>query len=170
MPEGCVPGMSRVRWISITSGRSLDRLIAEDGILARDPASWRSRARGKVERSESSRSIPSSSEEIDDPDAAEDLRLRFVGREEGCAHSGTGFSRSNCLRNRFVYSLPLTISSLSFTRSFRSRLFPASDTTNRSSSLSSQAGPSPPSSDTDPARGIKAVEPIADGPESRKKS
>jgi hypothetical protein len=170
MLDGWTPGISLVRWMSITSERSLARLAVLAGVLVRDPASWSRRASGRVERSESSKSISSSSEDIEEPDTADDLRRRFVGRDEGCAHSGTGFKRSNCLRSRFVYSLPLTMSSLSLTRNFRDRAFPAREIANRSSSLSSQAGASPPSSSSDPIRGINAFESIVGGPESRKKS
>lgn len=151
----------------MTSGRSLGFLVELTCVLVREPAFWSSLARGRVERSASSTSI--SSEDIEESEPADDLRRRFAGLDEGNAHSGTGFRRSNCLRNRFVYSLPLTTSSVSFTRSFRNREFPASETVNRSSSLSSQAAASPwPSSE--PNLGINALGSTADGPESRKKS
>lgn len=140
MAEGWVSGMSRVRWMSRTSGRSFGRLPVVGAVRVREPASCKSRARGKVERSASSTSM--SFEDIDDSEPAEDLRRRFVGLED-CAHSGTGFSTSKCRRNLLMYSLPLTISSVSLIRSFRNREFPASDIANRSSSLSSQAGESP---------------------------
>jgi len=105
--------------MSITSGRSFGRFPLV-GVLESDPASWRRRARGNVDRSASSTSI--SSEDIEDAEPAEDLLRRFAGRAEDCAHSGTGFNSSNCLRSLFVYSLPLITSSLSLTRSFRSRV------------------------------------------------
>ena len=63
---------------------------------------------------------------------------RFV--EDGLAHSGTGYRRSNCWRSRLVYSLPFTRSSDSVFRNLRSRGLEASDTVIRSSSLSIHAG------------------------------
>lgn len=66
------------------------------------------------------------------------LGVRFF-TAEGFAHSGTGYRRSNWRRNRFAYSLPLTRSSDSEIRSFRSRGFEARETTIRSSSLSTHA-------------------------------
>jgi len=138
------------------------------GVLVRELASWSRRARGRVERSDSSTSI--SFEDIEESEPADDLRRRFEGLEEDCAHSGTGFSRSNCLLNLLVYSFPLTISSSSLTRSFRNRVFPANETANRSSSLSSQAGAFPPWPSSEPGRGTNALGSNADGPESRKKS
>lgn len=158
--------MSRDRWISSTSGRSLGRLFVLIGIRARDPASCKSRASGRTERSISSPSI--SSEDIEESDPAEDLRRRLAERPDGFAHSGTGCSLSNCLCKRVVYSLPLTRSSSSLTRSFRSRELPASDTVNRSSSLSSQTGASPAGPPNLFDEGMRAPESIADGPESRK--
>lgn len=152
--------------MSRTSGRSFGRFVELTGVLVREPASWSNRASGRVERSESSTSI--SFDDIEESEAADDLRRRFAGRAEGSAHSGTGFKRSNCLLNRFVYSLPLIISSPSLTRSFRNREFPASETANRSSSLSSHAAPPPSWPSSEP--GIKALGSTADGPESRKKS
>ena len=166
MDDGCTFGIDRVCWISRTSGRSFGRFVLV-GVLDRDPAFWRRRASGKVDRSDSSTSI--SLEDRDDTEPAEERLRRFAGREDGWAHSGTGFKRSNCLLNRFVYSLPLTISSSSFTRSFLNLESPASDIANRSSSLSSQAGAStPPLSEE--ARGTSRFESRADGAESRKKS
>jgi hypothetical protein len=136
-------------------------------VLVRELAFCNIRARGRVERSSSSTSM--SLEDIEESEPAEDLRRRFAGLED-CAHSGTVFKTSNCLRNRLVYSLPLTISSAPLTLSFRSREFPASEIANRSSSLSSQAGAFsfPPSAEL--SRCINALSGTADGPESRKKS
>ena len=160
-------GISRVRWMSRTSGRSLGRLPVVGADRVRELASWSNRARGRVERSSSS--ISMSSDDIEEFEPAEDLRRRFVGLED-CAHSGTGFKTSNCRRNRLVYSLPLTTSSASLTRSFRRREFPARDIASRSSSLSSQAGASPFSPSSELSRCINALSGITDGPESRKNS
>lgn len=132
---------------------------------ASELASWRIRASGRVDRSSSSTSM--SSEDIEELEPAEDLRRRFVGLEE-CAHSGTGFKTSNCRRNLLVYSLPLTTSSASLTRSFRRREFPASDIAKRSSSLSSQAGVSPFSPSSKLGRCIRALSGTVEGPASRK--
>lgn len=152
--------------MSMTSGRSLGRFVLV-GVCVREPASCRSRARGRVERSVSSTSI--SFDEMDESEATDDLRRRFAGREEGSAHSGAELKRSYCLRNRLEYSLPLTISSAALTLSFRSRVSPANDTTILSSSLSSQAIASPSSSPV--ARtDIKPSESPVEGPVSRKKS
>jgi hypothetical protein len=41
-------------------------------------------------------------EDMEEADPAEDLRRRLTGRDEDCAHSGTGCSISNCLRSRFA--------------------------------------------------------------------
>jgi hypothetical protein len=136
--EGWVKGISRLRWISRTSGRSFGRFPGAGGVRDKELAFWRNLARGRVERSDSSTSI--SLEDNEELDPAEDLRRLFVSLEDGRAHSGTGFRSSNCLRNRFVYSVPLTTSSAALILSFRSREFPASETANRSSSLSSHAG------------------------------
>lgn len=154
-------GIERVCWISRTSGRSLGRLFVLGVDLVREAAFCRIRARGKVERSASSTSI--SFEERDECDPADDRRLRFAGREDGRAHSGTGFNLSNCLLKRFVYSPPLTISSVSLTLSFRNRASPAKDIANRSSSLSSQASFSSPEA-------LEGIGSTVDGPASRKKS
>jgi hypothetical protein len=98
--DGCVRGISRVLWMSRTSGRSFARFPGMGCVLVREPASCRSRARGSVERLDSSTSI--SLEDIEESDPAEDLRRRLIGRVELCAHSGTGCRISNCLRNRLV--------------------------------------------------------------------
>jgi hypothetical protein len=95
-----VRGISRVRWMSRTSGRSFERFPVVDGARVRELASCRSRASGSVDKSESSTSIPS--DEIEESEPAEDLRRRFAGLAEGCAHSGTGCRSSNCLRSRLV--------------------------------------------------------------------
>jgi hypothetical protein len=113
--------------MSRTSGRSLRRLPVTGAARASELESCRSRARGRAERSSSSMSI--SFEDIEELESAEDLRRRFVGLDD-CAHSGTGFKTSNCRRNLLVYSLPLTISSVSSMRSFRNREFPARDIAN----------------------------------------
>jgi hypothetical protein len=127
------------------------------GARIREPAFWRSRARGRVERSEVSRSM-SDSEPMEESDVAEDLLRRLVGRSVGMAHSGVGFRVSNCRRRRLVYSLPLTTSSASFVRSFRNRGLFARETISLSSSLSSHAGASPlsDSSSSEDGRGISA--------------
>lgn len=39
MAEGCVRGISRVRWMSRTSGRSFDRFPVAGGVLVRELAS-----------------------------------------------------------------------------------------------------------------------------------
>lgn len=67
------------------------------------------------------------------------FRLFALRSLASTVHAGAGCSRSNCLRSRLVYSLPLTTSSASVNLSFRSRSLPARDTLSRSSSLSSQA-------------------------------
>lgn len=87
MAEGWMSGMSRVRWISRTSGRSLGRLPVAGAVRVREPASCRSRARGRVERSSSS--ISMLSEDVEELEPADDLRRRFDGLDD-CAHSGTG--------------------------------------------------------------------------------
>ena len=91
---------------------------------------------------------------------------------EGFAHSGTGYSRSNCRRSRFVYTLPFTRSSASVVRSLRNRAFEASEITLRSSSLSIQAGRSSRSDrlHSDPYLGDRSGISIVEGPESRKNS
>ena len=142
------------------------RFVVLTGVLVKDPAFWRSLARGRAERSES---MSMSLEDAEESEPADDLRRRFAGLNV-CAQSGTGFRSSNCRRNRTAYSLPLTTSSFSFTRSFRSRGFPASDTINRSSSLSSHAGASLPSLSSKFVIGTSSLESTADGPASRKKS
>jgi hypothetical protein len=156
MEEGWTSGISRARCMSSTSGRSFGRLFVLTGVLVSDPASCNNRAKGSVDRSESSMSI--SFEDSEEFEAAEDLRRRFGGRVASCAHSGTEFRRSNCRRSRLVYSFPLTTSSPSFIRSFRRRGFPARDIVNRSSSLSSHAGapPSFPSSSSEGPLDISA--------------
>jgi hypothetical protein len=160
-------GMSFVRCMSRTSGRSL-RLPPAD-VRVNEPAFCSSLARGRVERSSSSTSI--SFEDMEEAEEAEDLLRRFAGLSDD-AHSGTGLSRWNCRRNRLVYSLPVTISSVSVTLSFRNLGFPASETMSRSSSLSSHAAASPlcdcPSSDA--GRRTKASPLTADGASSKKNS
>ena len=153
--------------MSITSERSFGRLLDVGVVPVKEPASCSNRARGKVERSSSSTSI--SLEDIEKSEPAEDLRRRFV-RLVDCAHSGTGFNTSNCLRKRLEYSLPLTISSASVTRSFRNREFPAREIDNRSSSLSSQASAAPLSPSAKLNCCSKCLSGTLDGPESRKKS
>lgn len=94
-------------------------------------------------------------------------------RAEGLAHSGTGYSRSNCWRRRLLYSLPFTRSSFSLTRSFRRRGLEARETVRRSSSLSIHAGGwasfVSSSSSSDVGAGTTAWARL-DGPESMKKS
>lgn len=96
--DGCARGISRVLWISRTSGRSFARFPGTDCVRVRKPASCSSRASGRVERLDSSISI--SLDDTEESDPAEDLRRRLVGLV--CAHSGAGCSISNCLRNRLV--------------------------------------------------------------------
>ena len=75
-----------------------------------------------------------------------DVRLRFLRwwrpSLSRFAQSGVGFRLSKCCCRRRIYSFPLTKSSFSLTRSFRRRLSVANETTRRSSSLSTHAGPS----------------------------
>jgi hypothetical protein len=87
--EGCVMGISLVRCISSTSGRSFTRLLA--GVRVKELELCNNRASGRVERSPSSTSIPF--EDMDDDEEAEDLLRRFAGLSDGSAHSGTGLSR-----------------------------------------------------------------------------
>ena len=83
------------------------------------------------------------------PSLESDRRRRFFRCEWLCAsclaHAGVGCSRRYCWRSRLMYSLPLTKSSSSVSRSLRSRGFEARDTTRRSSSLSIHKGAFPPS-------------------------
>jgi hypothetical protein len=84
-----------------------------------------------------------------------------------CAHSGTGYIRSNCCRRRRVYIFPLTVSSSSVLRSFLRRLVEVREIIKVSSSLSYHAAPesatSSPSSVVSPAS-------TACSPESMKNS
>lgn len=93
---------------------------------------------------------------------------------EGFAQSGTGYNRSNCRRNRLVYSLPLIKSSDSATLSFRNRGFDANETVMRSSSLSTHAALSSSfnwaSLSAEVGAGKSAGTSTAEGPESRKNS
>ena len=93
---------------------------------------------------------------------------------EGLAHSGTGYSRWNCWRRRFVYSLPFTRSSASVLLSLRSRGLEASDMTRRSSSLSTHAGAFSPcefaSSSSDFGTCMRSLLRVMDGAASRKNS
>lgn len=166
MADGCVRGISLVLWISRTSGRSFVRFDVV-AVRVSELTSCSILARGSVERSGSSTSI--SLDETEEVELAESLLWRFAGLEWS-AHSGTGFRRSNCLRSRLEYSLPLTTSSASLIRSFRSRGLPARETASRSSSLSSQGSGSSPASSSFWATGVIAFPPIAEGPASRKKS
>ena len=136
----CVSGMSRVRWISITSGRSFLALL--DLSPLRALASRRNLSSGSADASEPSRSIsPDASEPLSLP--ADDRRRRLEGLSSGSrAQSGSGFRRRYCCRSLFMYSVPETTSSASLIRSFRSCVVLARDIANRSSSLSSHAGAS----------------------------
>jgi hypothetical protein len=87
--EGCVIGMSLVRCISSTSGRSFTRLLA--GVRVKESELRSNRASGRVDRSSSSRSMPS--DDIEEDEETEDLLRRFTGLSDGRAHSGTGLSR-----------------------------------------------------------------------------
>ena len=91
--DGCVIGMSRVRWMSRTSGRSLARFPFKDARV-KEPAFCNNLAKGRVDRSDSSTSM--SSCDAEDPDEADDLLLRLAGLSERSAHSGVGLSLSNC--------------------------------------------------------------------------
>lgn len=135
--------------MSIASGRSLPP-PEEEGLI-RSMLFWRSLVRGGTERSSESMDISSAE------GSSLELWLAFVSRRrllwlgftaaEAFAQLGTGHSFSNCRRNRFVYSLPLTKSSDSVFRSFRRRGFDANETMMRSSSLSTHAAaPLPPTS------------------------
>ena len=147
MLTGWMPPTSLVRWMSMTSGRSrLRPKGVMDVVRVRPSACWRSWARGWTERSSSSIAISSPDELAPELSPASDVHRRFLGLFVALAYaqSGTGFSSSNCLRRRFVYSLPLTRSSASLIRSLRSRGFEANETMIRSSSLSTHAGGLPP--------------------------
>ena len=129
----------------MTSGRSFLRVGEVVGFAdwRKLVVDWRSLASGWAERS--SESMDMSSEDTASSelfDLIED-RLRFLRdflAAKGLAHSGTGYSRSNCCRSRLVYSLPLTRSSDSVSLSLRSLGLEANDTTICSSSLSTHAG------------------------------
>lgn len=149
--DGCGPGIECVFWMLIFSARSFIFFPGAGASLDRELASCKNRASGRVD-------ISSSSADNEESELPEDLLRRFVGLEDCCAHSGTGCNTSNCLLNRLEYSFPLTISSDSFTRSFRSRVCPASETFNRSSSLSSHAGASPSSVSSASSKGTSAFE------------
>ena len=136
--------------MSITSGRSL-RLFArrsegDVSVRVREPAVRRSSARGCVDEVEKSSSTDMSESEASEESSwpSTELLRRLLRSDDfvlGClAHSGVGWRRSYCLLSRLIYSLPLIISSASVLRSFRSRVFDASETEMRSSSLSTQAG------------------------------
>lgn len=140
--EGCIPGMSFVRWMSMTSGRNF-RLFPRAGMDCRTrlSASCNSLDKGATEGMSPSTSISSSEAPSSDPVLCDNLRFFRAGCAIACrAHSGAGLSDSNCLRRRFEYSRPLTTSSASVFRSFRNRGTVASETSIRSSSLSSHAG------------------------------
>lgn len=130
--------------MSIISGRNfLQVLELVDEARSKEPASWRSFDRGGADKFSLStdNSLPEPSAlEVIDPSIAP---LRFLWYAfclgGGFAHSGTGYSRSNCCRSRLAYSMPLTKSSSSVSRSLRSRGLDASDTMVRSSSLSTHA-------------------------------
>lgn len=82
-------GISLVRWISSTSGRSFTFLFA--GIRVKEFEFCSNLASGRVEKSPSSTSIPF--DDMEDDEEAEDLLRRFAGLPDGSAHSGTGLSR-----------------------------------------------------------------------------
>lgn len=156
--------------MSMTSGRNLVRFPL-GAVLEREDASCSSLASGRVDKSSSSTSFPA--EDIEEPDEAEDRRRRFVGRpDDANTHSGVGLRRWNCCRNRFVYSRPGIMSSVSLTLNFRNLESLARETISRSSSLSSHAGASPacepPSSES--VRCIKAFDLTGSVPSSRKNS
>jgi hypothetical protein len=137
--------------MSTTSGRSLrffvGRSVGDVSIRVREPAVRSSSASGWVEEVENSSSTDMSESEASlpkSPGPSTEL-LRRLLRSEGfpfacLTHSGVGWRRSYCLLNRLIYSLPLIMSSVSVSRSFRSLVFDARETEMRSSSLSTQAG------------------------------
>jgi hypothetical protein len=136
--------------MSITSGRSLRRLVGRSGeeasVRVREPAVRNSSARGWVEDIAKSSSMDMSVSEASEESAwpLEELLRRLLRSDEFpfvcLAHSGVGWRRSYCLLRRLIYSLPLMTSSASVLRSFRSRVCEVSETEIRSSSLSTQAG------------------------------
>lgn len=139
---------------------------------------WRSLASGWTERSSESMDMPSEDTASSELYEAFGDRLRFLWddflAEEGLAHSGTGYSCSNCRRRRLMYSLPLTRSSDSVSRSLRSLGLEANDTTVRSSSLSTHTATWPRGdascSSSDVCATTRFVLGNGDGAESRKKS
>lgn len=138
---GCTPGMSFWRCMSMTSGRIL-RFLPAPGPACRtnDSASCSSFDRGAADGTSSESISASESSSPDEP--CPDIRLFFLAGfcSAVCDHSGTGLNSSNCFLNLFAYSLPLTTSSASVRRSFLNRDTDASETSVRSSSLSSHAG------------------------------
>ncbi|CRJ84794.1 hypothetical protein BN1708_009148 [Verticillium longisporum] len=117
-------------------------LFLPSSLPARRPTSRSSFSSGAAESSLSLSSASSSSELLEESDAAaDDLLLLLAGLPSASlAHFGRGFSARYWRRSLCAYSAPVTTSSLSAIRSLRSCDTPASDTVNRSSSLSSQAG------------------------------
>ena len=82
-------------------------------------------------------------------------------------HSGVGCKRSYCRRNLLMYSLPVTTSSSSVSRSLRRRVLEARETTSLSSSLSCQTGLR--GSLSEPSRSLAIAGGSSPVPASRKK-
>lgn len=148
MEEGPWPVTLLVFWISITSGRNFRRFAGcseeERSVCNKEPAVRRSSARGRVEEGENSSSMDMSEPESSAPDEASWLPMDCLLLPDVLlfcvlAHAGVGCSRSYCLRSLLMYSLPLTTSSASVSRSFRKRVLEARETVMRSSSLSIHA-------------------------------
>lgn len=135
---------SLVRWISMTSARSLRRVTEDvEGVSMSCVAFCKSLASGWLDRSSESIDISSTESFFSELWLAFEVRLRLLEARfaavEGFAHSGTGCNRSNCRRNRLVYSFPSIKSSDSVNRNLRSRGLDAKETVIRSSSLSTHA-------------------------------
>jgi hypothetical protein len=82
------------------------------------------------------------------PSREQGIRSQIYKPLESSFHSGGG--KTHCLLSRLVYSLPEITSSAAVTRNFLSLGFEDNDTMTRSSSLSTQAGSSPPSVESYP--------------------
>lgn len=128
----------------MTSGRSLRRVVEDaEGVSMSWVAFCKSLASGWWDRSSESIDISSAELLFSELWLAFKVRLRLFEARfaavEGFAHSGTGYNRSNCRRNRLVYSFPSIKSSDSVDRNLCSRGLDAKETVIRSSSLSTQA-------------------------------
>jgi hypothetical protein len=155
------------RWMSMVPACTFLRLATLLEVRAKISASLSSLASGCVDRSSSSTSM--SLADSSPLSSSSMSRLRFLlALPVACAaQPGVGYSLWYCFRNRRAYSLPLTMSSSAVSRSFLSRGTDARLTTNRSSSLSSQAGLSSSPSDS---AAFAATEPAGagTGPASKK--